>query len=224
MDMLRVAALFANLMEGLGYNRWGAQGGDWGAGVSTALGGAFADRVAGIHLNMLIGVRPPAGDAASLSEQDRSLVAKMNEFRREETAYMQLQGTKPQTVGHALNDSPAGLASWIVEKFRTWSDCGGDIEKRFTKDQLLTNILSIGLRNHQLVDAPVLRDLHSPLLRSAFGSVRQQQRRRQSATRHGPDRRCQFPGEIYRPPRAWAGRRTTSRIGRHARRFSAMEA
>ncbi len=207
MDMLRVAALFASLMEGLGYTRWGAQGGDWGAGVSTALGGAFADRVAGIHLNMLIGVRPPAGDAAKLSDEDRALLAKMNEFRREETAYMQLQGTKPQTLGHALNDSPAGLASWIVEKFRTWSDCGGDVEKRFTKDQLLTNITLYWVT--ETINSSMrlyYETMHSPLLRSAF---------EEGTTGSGgsgggglrvavPTGVASFPGEIYRPPRAWA--------------------
>jgi pimeloyl-ACP methyl ester carboxylesterase len=205
MDMLRVAALFANLMEGLGYTRWGAQGGDWGAGVSTALGGAFADRVAAIHLNMLIGVRPPSGDAANLSEEDRALLGKMNEFRREETAYMQLQGTKPQTVGHALNDSPAGLASWIVEKFRTWSDCGGEVEKRFTKDQLLTNITLYWVT--ETINSSMrlyYETMHSPLLRSAFeegggGSSGG------GGLRVGvPTGVASFPGEIYRPPRAWA--------------------
>jgi pimeloyl-ACP methyl ester carboxylesterase len=204
MDMLRVAALFAKLMEGLGYSRWGAQGGDWGAGVSTALGGAFTDRVAAIHLNMLIGVRPPSNDPATLSEEDRALLAKMNEFRREETAYMQLQGTKPQTLGHALNDSPAGLAAWIVEKFRTWSDCGGDVEKRFTKDQLLTNITLYWVT--ETINSSMrlyYETMHSPLLRSAFeeggggsggGGLRVSV----------PTGVASFPGEIYRPPRAWA--------------------
>jgi pimeloyl-ACP methyl ester carboxylesterase len=205
MDMLRVAALFASLMEGLGYKRWGAQGGDWGAGVATALGGAFTDRVAAIHLNMLIGVRPPTADSEVLSAADRALLARMKEFQREETAYMQLQGTKPQTLGHALNDSPVGLASWIVEKFRTWSDCAGDIESRFTKDQLLTNITLYWVT--QTINSSMrlyYETMHSPLLRSAF---------EEGGDGGGPGLRvtvptgvASFPGEIYRPPRAWAER------------------
>lgn len=205
MDMLRVAALFAGLMEGLGYTRWGAQGGDWGAGVSTALGGAFADRVAGIHVNMLIGVRPPAGADADLSDADRVLLDRMKQFQREETAYMQLQGSKPQTLGHALNDSPAGLAAWIVEKFRTWSDCGGDIERRFTRDQLLTNITLYWVT--ETINSSMrlyYETMHSPLLRSAFEEDGGASSGGGGLRVAVPTGVANFPGEIYRPPRAWA--------------------
>jgi pimeloyl-ACP methyl ester carboxylesterase len=202
MDMLRVAALLAGLMEGLGYARWGAQGGDWGAGISTALGGAFADRVAAIHVNMLLGVRPPPG--AELSADEHAVLERMKHFQREEIAYFQLQSTKPQTVGHALNDSPAGLASWIVEKFRTWSDCGGDVERRFTKDRLLTNITLYWVT--ETINSSMrlyYETVHSPLLRSAF---------EEGGNSSGglrvtvPTGVADFPGELYRPPRAWAER------------------
>src|ERR1043166_5066028 len=86
------------------------------------------------------GAQPPAGDPAQLPEAERRLAERFTRFQKEETGYMQIQGTKPQTLAYGLNDSPAGLAAWIVEKFRTWSDCGGDVERRFTKDRLLTNI------------------------------------------------------------------------------------
>lgn len=124
----------------------------------------------------------------------------------EETAYMQLQGTKPQTLGHALNDSPAGLASWIVEKFRTWSDCGGDIEKRFTKDQLLTNITLYWVT--ETINSSMrlyYETMHSPLLRSAFEETAGGSGGGGSALRVAvPTGVASFPGEIYRPPRAWA--------------------
>ena len=83
----------------------------------------------------------------------------MNEFRATGTGYQEIQGTKPQSLGYGLDDSPAGLAAWIVEKFRAWSDCDGDVERSFTKDQLLTNVMVYWVTRHRdVVDAPLLRD------------------------------------------------------------------
>ena len=142
MDPERIAALWRELMLGLGYQRFGAQGGDWGAMVSMYLGARHADVVAGVHLNMVVAFPPdPANPADGLTQDQLIGLMKLQEFLKEETGYQQIQGTKPQTLGYALNDSPAGLAAWIVEKFRTWSDCDGNIERRFTKDELLTNIM-----------------------------------------------------------------------------------
>ncbi len=135
----RIAQLFNRLMtEELGYSRYGAQGGDWGAIVTTQLGRQSPESVAGIHLNML-SVRPPAGEPAT--EEERAQAAQRAHFQQEEAGYQRIQGTKPQTLAYGLNDSPAGLAGWIVEKWRTWSDCDGEVERRFTKDELLTNIM-----------------------------------------------------------------------------------
>src|SRR5262245_54501813 len=142
MDAERIAALWSELMRGLGYARFGAQGGDWGAMVSTYLGANHADVVAGIHLNMVVAFPPdPENPLDGLTQEQLIGLMKLQEFLKQETGYQQIQGTKPQTLGYALNDSPAGLAAWIVEKFRTWSDCDGNIERRFTKDELLTNIM-----------------------------------------------------------------------------------
>jgi pimeloyl-ACP methyl ester carboxylesterase len=142
MDPERIAALWAELMRGLGYSRFGAQGGDWGAMVTTYLGFRHPDQVAGIHLNMVIAFPPdPENPAAGLTQEELIPLMGMQQFLKDETGYQRIQGTKPQTLSYALNDSPAGLAAWIVEKFRTWSDCDGEIEKRFTKDELLTNIM-----------------------------------------------------------------------------------
>ena len=142
MDEERVAALWAKLMTGLGYARFGAQGGDWGSMVSTYLGANHAAQVIGVHLNMVIALPPdPANPVAGLTQDEVIDLMGAQQFLKEETGYQRIQGTKPQTLGYALNDSPAGLAAWIVEKFRAWSDCDGDVERRFTKDQLLTNVM-----------------------------------------------------------------------------------
>jgi len=142
MDAERIAALWDELMTGLGYARYGAQGGDWGSMVSTYVGANHASHVAGIHLNMVIAFPPdPANPVEGLTQDEVVDLMGAQHFLKEETGYQRIQGTKPQTLGYALNDSPAGLAAWIVEKFRTWSDCDGDVERRFTKDQLLTDVM-----------------------------------------------------------------------------------
>lgn len=134
-----VVDLWARLMTTLGYERFAAHGGDIGAGVTTGLGRWYPDRVVGIHLTAV--ADPYLGpDAPALSEAERAFVALRERWEEEEGAYSHQQSTRPQTLAYGLNDSPAGLAGWIVEKFRAWSDCDGDIERRFTKDELLTNI------------------------------------------------------------------------------------
>jgi len=142
MDPEKIAALWCELMRGLGYEHFGAQGGDWGAMVSTYLGYRHPSHAIGIHLNMVIAFPPdPANPAEGLTQEELVSLMEAQRFLKEETGYQRIQGTKPQTLSYALNDSPAGLAAWIVEKFRTWSDCSGDLESRFTKDDLLTNIM-----------------------------------------------------------------------------------
>ncbi len=134
----RIAALWRALMtEVLGYRRFGAQGGDWGSGVTTWLGRDHADVVAAIHLNLFLA---PA-DTRDDDDATTAWRARLQNVQRTESAYMMQQATKPQTVGLALADSPIGFAAWIMEKFHGWSDSGGDIERRFSKDQLLTNLM-----------------------------------------------------------------------------------
>ncbi len=139
-DGWRVARAFAELMPRVGYTRYGAQGGDWGAQVATRIGALDREHCAAIHLNMPIADRPE--EPLPLTEQEKADLAVMQRFRREESGYAQEQGTKPQTLGVGLNDSPAGLLAWIVEKFRTWSDCDGHPENAFTRDQLITNVMT----------------------------------------------------------------------------------
>jgi len=138
-DEHRIATAFIALMSRLGYTSYGAQGGDWGAQVTTRIAGLDPEHCAAIHLNMALGV-PPEGDAALTDEEQADLRA-MRLFVKEESGYANEQGTKPQTLGVGLNDSPAGLLAWIVEKFRAWSDCDGHPENCFTRDQMLTNVM-----------------------------------------------------------------------------------
>jgi len=134
----RIGEVLHRLMtQELGYERYAAQGGDWGAIISTMIARMFPSAVIGIHLNMLAG---RLAEDEPLSEEERALAAVRARFAQEETGYQRIQGTRPQTLAYGLNDSPAGLAAWIVEKWRAWSDCDGDIETRFTKDEVLTNV------------------------------------------------------------------------------------
>jgi pimeloyl-ACP methyl ester carboxylesterase len=135
----RIAAAWAELMRRLGYDRYGAQGGDWGAEVTIELGRTQAEHVAGIHLNMPI-AGPPA-DAGELTEAEAAGLARLDEHRRSGTGYSQQQSTRPQTLGYGLADSPAAQCAWIVEKFREWTDCDGHPENALTRDQMLDNVM-----------------------------------------------------------------------------------
>lgn len=135
-----ITDLWARLMtDVLGYRRFGAHGGDIGAGITTELGRRYSDRMLGIHLTAVADPYLGPGTPA-LSGAERAFVALRERWEEEEGAYGHQQATRPQTLAYGLNDSPVGLAAWIIEKFRAWSDCGGDLERRFTKDELLTNV------------------------------------------------------------------------------------
>src|SRR5215831_14961916 len=138
-DVRRIARAFVELMERLDYARYGVQGGDWGAQIATRIAALDPQHCIAVHLNMPLGSRPE--HAEPLSDEEQAGLAAMARFQREESGYALEQSTKPQTLGMALNDSPAGLLAWIVEKFRTWSDCGGHPENGFTRDQLITNVM-----------------------------------------------------------------------------------
>jgi pimeloyl-ACP methyl ester carboxylesterase len=142
MSVLRIARLWVDLMEGLGYSRFGAQGGDFGAGVTTRLGYAWPERLIGIHLNYIPGSYSPyiGPETPPLSAAERNFLESVDRWLQEEGGYSHIQRTRPQTLSYGLNDSPAGLAAWIVEKFRDWGDCEGDVERRFSKDELLANV------------------------------------------------------------------------------------
>ena len=192
-----IAGLWARLMRGLGYHRFGAQGGDWGASVSTWLAVRHPELVAGLHLNFIPGsFRPPLGEGQPpLSDVEQAFVAKAASWADAEGAYAHIHGTRPQTLGYALADSPTGLAAWIVEKFRAWSDCGGDVETAFGRDALLANIAlywftgTIGSSMRLYLEGR-RRPLHfkpGEHVRPPLGVA-------------------QFPYELPMPPRAWVAR------------------
>ena len=135
-----IADCLADLMtETLGYRRFAAQGGDWGGITASRMGYAHADKLIGVHVNLLA-VRREPGMLTDPTPEERKYLDELAHWLREETGYQWIQGTRPQTLSFGLTDSPAGLAAWIIEKFRAWSDCGGNVESAFTRDQLLANI------------------------------------------------------------------------------------
>jgi pimeloyl-ACP methyl ester carboxylesterase len=135
-----IADCLADLMtETLGYRRFAAQGGDWGGITASRMGYAHADKLIGIHVNLLA-VRRDGSLLSDPTPEERKYLDELAYWLKEETGYQWIQGTRPQTLSFGLTDSPAGLAAWIVEKFRAWSDCNGDADSVFTRDQLLANI------------------------------------------------------------------------------------
>ena len=197
MNNNRVAELWKELMvEGLGYHRFGAQGGDWGGMVSSRLGFDFPENILGVHINLVTGVpdyRAPG--QRELSPAEREFLQQARYWIEAEGGYFHIQRTKPQTLSYGLNDSPAGLAAWIVEKFQAWSDCGGDVESSFTKDELLTNITVYWVTQ------------------TIGSSARHYYENRTGPWRFEPGQRVEvpcavavFPAEISRPPREWAER------------------
>lgn len=138
----RDAELFPRLMtEMLGYGRFGAHGGDGGSPIAQFMAVAHPESVVGIHLTDIGWHNPLSADTPDLSPAEHAYMELLEQWSFNEGGYIMIQGTKPQTLAYGLNDSPAGLAAWIVEKFYVWSDCNGDVEQRFTKDELLTNIM-----------------------------------------------------------------------------------
>jgi microsomal epoxide hydrolase len=206
LGVTEIADTFATLMtDVLGYARFGAQGGDWGAFITARLGHAHARHLTGIHMNLLTlrrDLKPPANP----TEEERQYLRDVGQWLREETGYQWIQGTKPQTLAFGLSDSPVGLAAWIVEKFRTWSDCGGDVERRFTKDEILTNVMlywvtgAIGSSFW-----PYYARMHGawPIPEGAIKV---------------PTGYVEFPKEILRPPRSVA-----ARVYSDIRRWTVME-
>jgi microsomal epoxide hydrolase len=186
----RMGRIIAALMARLGYERYGLQGGDWGGIISRLVAINDAPHVAGLHLNFCTAGPPPGGDAnAGVPPAELQRMQERQAYMENERAYQQIQGTKPQTLGFALSDSPAGLAAWIVEKFRAWCDCGGDVEKKFTKDDLLTNVTIYWLTNTATSSARIYYE----------SRVAPPNPRRVEV----PTACALFPKEITTPPRRW---------------------
>ncbi|MBV9512026.1 MAG: alpha/beta fold hydrolase [Caulobacteraceae bacterium] len=190
----KIAAMFAELMAALGYGRYVAQGGDWGAIISAHVASVDAAHVAALHLNLIYGRPPNSKDIlAGLNETERQDVARTQAFNLEESGYQRIQETKPQTLAYGLTDSPAGLAGWIVEKFRTWSDCGGDPESVYSRDRLLDNITLYWLTGTINSSTRLYYENNGPGRAEPFA------RDIKAPTGH-----ALYPGEIVRTPRPWA--------------------
>jgi pimeloyl-ACP methyl ester carboxylesterase len=186
-----IADVMAELMPALGHRRFAVQGGDWGAFIAARMGFVHAERLLGIHVNLLAVRRERDAPAAS-AEEDR-YYEQLAQWLREGTGYQAIQGTRPQTLAYALTDSPAGLAAWIADKFRAWSDCGGTIESAIDRDRMLANI-SLYWFTGAIGSSfwPYYARQHRPWPLPGPVAV--------------PTGYAEFPAEILRPPRSLAQR------------------
>jgi len=186
----RVARAWAELMRRLGYVRWAAQGGDWGAGVATSLGEMRASGLTGIHLNLPILFPPPLAGEQNMAE--KAALADLSHFGDELSGYARQQGTRPQTLGYGLTDSPVGQAAWIYEKLAEWSDSGGVPENLFSLDEMLDNIMlywlpAAGTSSARLYWESFTKDFKRVKLDIPVGCTI-------------------FKGDNFRAPRVWAER------------------
>jgi len=198
-----IADLFAELMSVLGYERFGAQGGDWGAFVASCLGLRFPQRLIGMHLNLLAVRRDPKEPAQS--PEEAAYLRELAQWLKEDMGYQWIQGTRPQTLAYALSDSPSGLAAWIVEKFRAWSDCDGVVENAIPRDEMLADI-SLYWFTGAIGSSfwPYYARMHGPWPITGTVDV--------------PVGYVEFPQEILKPPRSLAARTYTD-----IRRWTVME-
>jgi pimeloyl-ACP methyl ester carboxylesterase len=188
-NLVRIAQTWVTLMQRLGYSKWVAQGGDWGAGVTTALGHIKPPGLAGIHLNWPL-VFPEKVPSEGLSADEQRAVAAAGSFLSKEYGYFLEQSTRPQTVGYALTDSPVGQAAWIYEKFQAWTDNDGDVESILNRDELLDNISLYWFTETAASSARIYWENYP----SSFAGGRIDL----------PVGASIFPKEIFRAPRSWA--------------------
>ncbi|MFI0479573.1 alpha/beta fold hydrolase [Actinomadura sp. 9N215] len=181
----------------LGHERFGAAGGDLGSHVSRYLGLDHPDRVVAVH-RMDGGLPVFTGDPSELTAEERAWLQSTAAWGAAEGAYAAMHRTKPQTAAFGLTDSPAGLAAWIVEKLRAWSDCGGDVERSFTKDEILTNVTLYWLTG---TIGSSMRMYH------ANAAIPPAQHARRVEV---PSGFSLFRGDVVRPPRAWLERTTNA--------------
>ena len=207
MEIQRVAGMWNKLMsQNLGYPKFGAQGGDIGSGVTARLGFAHSDTLYGIHLTSITRPTPYLGPGSKpVTDAEQALITQRDKWFQDEGGYNHIQGTKPQTLAYGLNDSPVGLAAWIVEKYRTWSDCGGDVEKSYTKDELLT-----------IVTIYWVTQTISSSTRMYFENQKHLWMMEKDQKVPTPAGMAMFPQEISKPPREWGER------SYHVRRWTEM--
>ena len=197
MNPERIALLLAGLMQTLGYERYAIAGGDWGAVINSHHANHFPERLIGLHSNMIL-AGPPEDKTQreNVTASEAELRETRGNYMRGELAYQQIQATKPQSLGYALNDSPAGLAAWILEKFHGWTDmpqgAGGNLDDYFSKDELLTNISIYWFTESITSSMRIYYENRAVPQIKPTGYI------------DVPTGVALFPAEIYITPRAWA--------------------
>lgn len=192
----RIAHILAGLMERLGYERYAIAGGDWGAIINRYLANNYPERLIGLHSNMVL-AGPPADESQreDITEAERALRDARTSYMQNEVGYQQIQRTKPQSLGYGLNDSPAGLAAWIVEKFHGWSDmpqgADGYLDNNFTKDELLTNIAIYWFTETITSSTRIYYESSKTPVQNPIGYI------------DVPTGVAIYPAEIYITPRSW---------------------
>jgi epoxide hydrolase len=189
----RIGAAWDELMVRLGYDRYVAQGGDWGSSVTTRIGMQNLGHCAGIHINMPIAF-PTADDMASLTEAEMAALGKAGHYQEKESGYSKQQSTRPQTLGYGLVDSPSGQAAWILEKYQTWTDNNGSPEDAISRDELLDNVMVYWLNGAGASSGRLYWE--------SFASFAGQKV-------EIPTGISQFPKEIFTASRRWAERSYT---------------
>jgi pimeloyl-ACP methyl ester carboxylesterase len=191
LDSIAVAGLWASLLTTLGYRRFGVAGGDIGSAVSRFLALDHPERVVAVHR---MEASLPVITATDLTSPERAWLGEAAAWKAAEGAYAEMHRTKPQTAAVGLNDSPAGLAAWIVEKLRSWSDCGGDVERSFTRDEILTLLTRYWLTG----------TIGSSMrMYAANAAIPPEQHARRVEV---PSGFAVFPGDTLHPPRTWLER------------------
>ena len=192
----RIGDLLHKLMtESLGYKRFALQGGDWGAITGARMAYDYPEAFIGLHLNLVPSSQHTGAPAPPPTPEEQRYLDESAKWRDEESGYAQIQRTKPQTLSYGLNDSPAGLCAWFVEKYRTLSDCGGDIERVYTKDELLTTAMIYWVSQSISSSTRLYYEVkHHPAFLEPGRRI------------DVPSAFAIYPGEISRPPRSWAER------------------
>ena len=200
--IFRVSDYWHALMtEKLGYRHYAAHGGDWGSLITEILARDHAAAVIGIHLTD-VPFYHSFQKPRDATRKERKFLADIGKFTQEQGGYAVVQGTTPQALSLGLNDSPVGLAAWIIEKWRRWSDCGGDVERRFTRDELLSNVMIYWTT--QTINtsfAPYYEVAHAGALTWIKEKAKEWLRASQV-----PAGFAMFPKDLSHPPREWAQR------------------
>jgi epoxide hydrolase len=194
----RIAAAWAELMARLGYDRYGAQGSDWGTSISALLGQRDLEHVVGIHLTPPLAA-PDRATFKDLSDRERAALASLEYAAEWDSGYSRMHATRPQTIGYSLVDSPVALAAWIVEKFWAWSDHDGDLEAVLTRDELIDNLMLYWVPRTGASSARLYWESIRRVNEWISGQV--------IDTVDVPTGCSIFPKELQRPSRRWAERR-----------------